>query len=117
MNCRKLWPVAAVLTLSFSSPSEAGTDIQGLVQRLQLAPDGTLWFSMDTTPAASYCRAGWAGLTMYVPTGSALYPYYYGILLSAVSKGKNIYLGNISAFNGSLPCDITQTGYGIMLVQ
>lgn len=95
----------------------AGVDIAGPVQRVQVAADGKLWFSMDTTSAATYCKPGWNSLTMYVPADHPQYPYYFAILLAAASKGKSVFVANISVFNGSIPCDITQTGFGLVFLQ
>jgi hypothetical protein len=54
---------------------------------------------------------------MYVPKDSPLFPYYFAMLVTAVSKGKTIYAANISVFDGTQPCDITKTGYGLVLLQ
>jgi hypothetical protein len=94
----------------------AGTDIAGPVQRMHLAEDGTLWFAMDTTIAQTFCKPGWMSLTMYVPPNHPQYAYYYGMLMTAVAKGKSVYIGNISVFNGTTACDITKTGYGLVLL-
>lgn len=100
-----------------TATAHAGADISGPVERVQLAPDGKLWFSMDTTPATTYCKAGWYRLTMYVPKEDPNFAYYFAIIMTAVSKGKSIYIANISAFDGTTACDITKTGYGIVLLQ
>lgn len=94
----------------------AGTDISGPVQRLHLASDGTLWFSMDTTNAQTFCKPGWFSLTMYVPASHPQYQYYYGILMTAVAKGRSVMVANISHFNGTESCDITKTSYGLVLL-
>jgi hypothetical protein len=100
-----------------ASVSYAGVDIHGPVQRVQIAADGKLWFSMDTTPVATYCRPGWNSMTMYIPKESAEYPYYFAMLMTAVAKGKNVTVANISIYDGSVSCDITKTGYGLVLFQ
>jgi len=110
--------LALFVAMGISSISaNAGVDIAGPVQRVQIAPDGTLWFAMDTTPASTYCKPGWYSLTMYVPPSNAQYPYYFAMLVTAASKGKSVYVANISIFNGSTSCDITQTGYGLVFLQ
>jgi hypothetical protein len=100
-----------------ATPAQAGVDIAGPVQRVQIAPDGKLWFGMDTTPASTYCQVGWHSLTMYVPKEHPEYPYYFAMLMTAASKGKAVYVANINVFNGSTPCDITKTGYGLVFMQ
>ena len=98
-----------------AGPAKAGVDIGGPVQAVHLAADGKLWFTMSTTTSATYCLVGWAGFNMYVPKEHPEYPYYYAMLMTAATKGKNVYVANISTFNGSGPCDITKTGYGLFL--
>lgn len=118
MQSKNFCKAALLGSLLFSAvASHAGVDISGPVQRLQLASDGTLWFAMDTTSASTYCRPGWANLTMYVPANHPQYPYYFALLAAAATKGKSVYVANIDRFNGSASCDITQTGYGLMLMQ
>ena len=95
--------------------AHAGADITGIVQNLQIAADGKIWFSMSSTLAPNYCKVGWNGLNMYIPSDSPQYTFYYGLLLASLTKEKTIYLGNISVFDGSAACDITKTGYGIVL--
>lgn len=94
----------------------AGTDISGPVQRLHVADDGALWFAMDTTSAQTFCKPGWFSLTMYVPANHPQYQYYYGMLLTAVAKGRSVVVANISHYNGTVSCDITKTGYGLVLL-
>lgn len=93
--------------------ANAGADVADLVQAVQIAADGKLWFALKTSTAATYCKPGWGGLNMYIPREHADYPYYYGMLMMALSKGKTVYIANISVYNGTGPCDITQTGYGM----
>ena len=96
----------------------AGVDIAAPVQKVQIAADGSLWFAMDTvTTMATYCKAGWNGLTMYIPKDNPSFPYYYATLTAALLKGKSVFIGNISFFNGTTSCDVTQTGFGLTLVQ
>jgi hypothetical protein len=112
---RKAILLVAVSLISLAA--RAGVDIAGPVQRVQVGPDGTLWFAMDTTVASTYCRPGWYSLTMYVPKGHPEYPYYFAMLVAAASKGKSVYVANISVFDGTTPCDITRTGYGLVFLQ
>ncbi|QYF94838.1 hypothetical protein KY495_06545 [Massilia sp. PAMC28688] len=93
---KKLLQVLAVASLlATSTAAVAGVDISGPIQRLHLAEDGSLWFAMDTTAAQTYCKPDWHSLTMYVPANHPQYQYYYGMLMTAVAKGRNVFLGNI----------------------
>lgn len=109
--------ILLVICAFVSLPAYAGADIAGPVQRVQVDAGGNIWFAMDTTTASAYCKPGWFNLTMYIPKSSPEYPYYFAMLLTAASKGKSIYIANISVFDGTVSCDITKTGYGIVLLQ
>jgi hypothetical protein len=37
------------------------------------------------------------------------------MLMTAVSKGKTVLVANASIYDGTGPCDITKTGYGMMM--
>jgi hypothetical protein len=108
---------AALSLFLYASTCSAGIDIIGTVERVQIAPDGKIWFSMDTTSSSTYCKSDWNGLNMYIPKDSPEYPYYFAMLLTAASKGKRVLVANISRYDGSTPCDITQTGYGLVFYQ
>lgn len=62
-----------------------------------------------------YCKPGWYGFNMYIPTSDSAFPYYYGLITSALAKGQNVYVANISHYDGSTACDLTRTGYGIVV--
>lgn len=117
MSKRVVYSALLWVAIAFAGEAAAGVDIAGPVQRLWVAQDGTLWFAMDTTPAVTYCKPGWNSMTMYVTKLDPNYPYYFAILATAATKGKNVYIGNISVFDGTTPCDIAKTGYGIVLLQ
>lgn len=107
--------IMSLLCSVVAQPAAAGVDLNGTITQLQLAPDGKLWFSLSTG-GTTYCAAGWGGLNMYVPRNHPDYPYYYGILMLALSSGKHLYIGNISVYNGTTACDITTTGYGLIVL-
>jgi len=92
-------------------------DIAGTVPRIWVASDGNLWFIVDTPPANTYCLPGWFGFNMFIPKGDPNFVYYYGLLVGAVAKAKPVYIANISTFNGTTACDISKTGFGIVLMQ
>lgn len=110
--------VSCILSFSVLS-AHAGVDISGAVQRMQVDGAGNLWFAMDgaTSTSERYCKPGWYGFAMYIPAAHPQYPYYFALLATAVSKGKSVYIANIGVFNGSAACDITQTGFGVVLLQ
>ena len=104
-----------ILLIGFASFSTwAGVDVTGYITSVHLK-DGVLNFSFSNRAADSYCKVGWAGLSFYVPTDHKDYPYYYGLITSANTKKQLVRLADISKFNGSTSCDITQTGYGIIV--
>jgi hypothetical protein len=115
---KKMLKIALLFTLVFFPVSAySEVDLSGTVQLVQIAPNGNLWFEINTTSASTYCLPGWAGLNMYVPADDPQYPYYFAMLMTAAKTGKNVYVANISVYNGSTPCDITKTGYGLVFVQ
>jgi hypothetical protein len=72
---------------------------------------------VDSPEAPTYCKADWFGLNLYVPPDNPQYSYYYGLLMSAVTKQKMIVVANISVFNGTTACDITKTNYGLVILK
>ena len=113
-----LFVLALIMSL-FNSGAWAGSqgDAWGQIQRVQIAADGKLWFAMGTAPATTYCKQGWADFNLFVPKDHPEYPYYYAMLLTAVSKGKSVLVANLDMYDGTGPCDITRTGYGLVLLQ
>ena len=107
--------------------AHAGVDVAGVVDEIQIAPNGTLWFGLTgatfgnagtaTPTLATYCSTVWMDLSLYVPANDPNYAYYYGLLGMSLSKSLRIQLGNISTFSGGTSCDITKTGYGIVLLK
>lgn len=101
----------------FSTSIFAGVDINGPVTKAQMAPDG-FYFLVTSASSSPYCKAGWAGLNMFVPKDHPEFFQYYGMVLSALAKAKNLYIANVDlGNNGSAPCDVTKSGYGIMMLQ
>ncbi len=113
---KSLKAVISTLLLVIANSSFAGVDLTGTVTGVQQAPDGTLYFAISSTAANTYCMNHWAGLNMLIPAGDPNYAYYYGLLVLAMSKAKTVYLGNMSVYNGTTPCDVTKTGYGVMVL-
>lgn len=93
----------------------AGIDISGTLTGVQQAPDGNLYFGINANVSGTYCAEHWVGLNMFVPATDPNYSYYYGLLMLALSKAKVVYIGNIGIYNGTIPCDVTKTGYGIFV--
>lgn len=106
-----------LIILSFGLISinvSAGVDVYGYITSVHLK-DGLLNFSFSNRTADAYCKVGWSGLSFYVPTDHKDYPYYYGLLATANLNKQKVRIPNISKFNGSTACDITKTGYGIVV--
>lgn len=95
--------------------AQAGADLWGTVQKVQIGADGKLWFSIDTANVSAYCKALWFNFNMYIPPESPQYAFYYGLLMTALVKQKTIIVANISVFDGTVACDVTKTSYGIVI--
>ena len=104
--------------------SKAGVDLVGNIGTVWLAGDN-FYFSIkeerfgntsDTTiTIGKYCKSNWGNFRLYVPVSDSKFPYYYGLITSANANGNLVKLANISKFNGTTQCDISQTGYGIVV--
>src|SRR5262245_27317574 len=85
--------VAAFLSIAALSHVDAA-DIRGAVTSMQVKPGSNqLWFTIAPMYGANlnlYCQSGWAGLTMYIPTSDPDYPYYYGLLLTSLTKNLDL---------------------------
>lgn len=104
------------LVLAPVKKATAGVDLWVHVVRIQIAGDGKIWFAVDGSDVTNYCKSDWNGLTMYIPPDNPQYSYLYTVLLSSLLKGKGIIVANISIYNGTSACDITKTGYGLVLL-
>ena len=113
-NIRKI--VAAVVLLAGAMPVYAGFDASGLIARMWVTSNGDLYFVLNNTSANVYCKPGWYGFNFVVPKGDTTYPYYYGVITTAIAKSLTVDIPNLDVFNGTGPCDITKTGYGIVLL-
>lgn len=107
--------------LACNAHAQSG-DVTGPVQRIQIEPNGRLWFAMDTVidQITPFCKKGWYSFALYIPPEHPQYSHYFAMLSIAVAKGKSVYVANINRAglnNGTAPCDITKTGYGLVLLQ
>lgn len=93
----------------------AGVDLASTIERIKVSGDGKLWLKMTNSAFDQYCKPGWYGFNLYIPETDKSYPYYYGLIATALAKDKAVYIANISTFDGSKACDITKTGYGLVL--
>ena len=103
-----------VFGICLSVGVSAGYDVVGYITSVHLK-DGVLNFALSNRSADTYCKVGWAGLSFYVPTDHESYPYYYGLIVAANTHKQKVRLANISVFDGTAACDITKTGYGIIV--
>jgi hypothetical protein len=104
-----------LIAVLFSGLCHAGVDLQSTVERLKVSGDGKLWIKMTSSRFDDYCKPGWYGFNMYIPESDPSYPFYYAVLNTALSNGNNVYLANISHFDGTTACDLTKTGYGVVI--
>jgi hypothetical protein len=110
--------IASIILLAISNFAAAGVDASGPVDVVQVSANGDLNFRMQAINVniSNYCKGGWYGLNMFVPKGHPEYPYYYAMVMTAATKAKNLYVANVGIYNGTTVCDITKTGYGLVLV-
>lgn len=97
------------------APCWAGVDLSGYVQRIWIKNDDILMIKMKESSFDTYCQPGWMGFNLYIPTSDKNFPYYYGLITTAIAKKQPLFIANISTFNGTTACDLTKTGYGIVL--
>lgn len=102
-------------SLFFSSFCFAGVDLSSTIERIQLKSDGKLWLKMTSPAFDTYCKPGWYGFNLYILESDPSYPYYYGLVTSALAKNQSIRISNISYFDGTKACDIVKTGYGVVV--
>jgi len=103
--------------VTFSSYGVAGVDLTSQIDRIQINGDGNLWVKLADPRFDAYCKSGWFGFNVYIPQTDKNYPYYYGLITTALTKNLSVRISNISHFDGTKACDITQTGYGIVLLK
>lgn len=108
--------ILVVLLLLSSHICFGGTDISSTIDRIQLKNDDKLWIKMKSDSFNQYCKPGWLGFNLFIPKSDKNFPYYYGLLTNALSKNQVLFIANISHFDGSTACDLTQTGYGIVIL-
>lgn len=106
-----------VFLLMFSQVSQAGVDLASTVGRIKFNGDGRLWLKMTNPRFDEYCKPGWYGFNLYIPESDPAFPYYYGLITSALANNQKLYIANISKFDGSVVCDLTKTGYGVVVLK
>jgi hypothetical protein len=105
------------LLVTFSNYGFSATDLVGKIDRIQINGDGKLWIKLSEARFNEFCKPGWYGFNVYIPQSDKNYPYYYGLITTALTHSHNVRISNISYFDGTKACDITQTGYGIVLLK
>ena len=84
-----------LLFLSLSLPAVAGVDLSSTIERIKINGDGKLWLKMTSRAFYQYCKPGWYGFNLYIPETDKSYPYYYGLITTALAKEKPIHIANI----------------------
>lgn len=87
------------------------------IERIKINGDGKLWLKMTNPSFDQYCKKGWYGFNVFIPESDEAYPYYYGLVTTALTKQHQVLIANISIYDGIQACDITKTGYGIVLLK
>jgi len=106
--------ILLMICLLFVPFAHAGVDIASNVERVQIK-NGALWIKMTDARFDTYCKPGWYGFNLFIPESDKLFPYYYGIVTAALTQGKTLFIANISIYDGSGGCDLTKTGYGVVM--
>jgi len=106
-----------LLLVTFSKHGVSGTDLTSKIDRIQINGDGKLWIKLSEPRFDEFCKPAWFGFNVYIPQSDKNYPYYYGLVTTALTHSHYVRISNISYFDGTKPCDITQTGYGIVLLK
>jgi len=102
--------------ITFLPQAKAGVDLRSKVSRIWQS-NGNLHIKMTSTKFDEYCKPGWFGFNLFIPVSDKNYAYYYGLVTAALTKDLELYIANISVFDGSTSCDVTQTGYGMVLLK
>ncbi len=113
---KKLIVSIVMMLLLMCSEAHAGVDLSGKVERLWLDGRGKLWLKINQPAFDTYCKPGWYGFNLYIETNHPDYPYFYGLLSSAFSQAQTVRISNVSHFDGTVACDITETGYGVVVL-
>ena len=111
---------ALLLTPGIAS---AGADLEGKVTNISIrGGNNALRFNVDVEiihrsggkTLQDYCLHKWGG-RFVVPMDHPSFPYWYGMLTSKDAAEYGIKVANISYFDGTTSCDISKTGYGLVL--
>ncbi|WP_298772824.1 hypothetical protein [uncultured Shewanella sp.] len=111
-KCAVAGLVALGALLSFSAVAK---DLSSTIERVWMKGDGKLWLKMTSDEFDAYCKPGWYGFNLYIPDSDPAYPYYYGLITSALAKQQSLFIANIDKFDGTESCDLTETAYGIVV--
>ena len=105
----------AILSLMLSSHALAGVDLSSTIERIKLNGDGKLWLKMTSASFEQYRKPGWYGFNLFIPESDKISYITMDLLPQHILNSQSLYIANISKFDGAQTCDITQTGYGIVV--
>ena len=109
----KIYIILFSMTLSFAA--SAGIDLTGKIERVYIEEGENFWFKFSHPEIDKYCKSGWFGFNASVKKSDKDFPYYYGLIISAMTNKQSVRLSNINVFNGSQACDIVKTSYGMVV--
>lgn len=104
-----------ILFLILSFNASAGVDREGVIERVWFNHSDRIWFKINNPSIDEYCKPQWYGFNLYVLKSDKDFPYYYGLITSALSKGSRVRVSNIGIFDGQSACNIVETGYGLLV--
>lgn len=124
MNFRSVISIRHLLVsaaMCAAAGSASATDFDGVVRSMQAnyQNDGNLYFDITptyTNPNPSYCAYKWSGGgSFYISKDHPEFWQIYGMLVTSLTKGKHVYIAGVTG-NGSAPCNLGATGYGVILL-
>lgn len=107
--------VIVLLSSLFSFSIFAGVDFTGKIESVWLEDDDKFWFKIDHQGVDEYCSSTWFGFNLYVLKSDPDFAYYYALITSALVQNQSVRVSNVDSLDPDEPCDISATGYGLVV--
>lgn len=93
-----------------------GYDVCGKVNYINLRTEGLYW-SVIRNDTEKFCSglSSYQNMMMVVPVSHPQFAYYYGLVSMAYAQSQILCSLNVHLLGEQVVCDVTKTGYGIML--
>jgi hypothetical protein len=96
--------ISAAMALAAGHAS--AIDFTTTVTAVKIGVDGKMWVGFGNNAAwAPYCLANGQGNRTYVNKDHPDFIYLYGMYMTALAKGRNVYISGVVG-NGSAQCDL-----------